>query len=210
MSRYARITLSLIAVWFVVTLAAAALHLYQAAHHRPPLAFGIATLTPLLVFFVWFAVSPGFRTFLRSLDPRTLTLVQSLRLAGFVFLVLATYRILPNFFAQPAGWGDITIGATAPLAALLLAKRSRRASFILWQILGIADLVSALALGTLAGILQPQGVSTNPMTLLPLSLIPTFAVPLFFLFHVICIAQTVRGTAQPAVPNPATPRIAEA
>ena len=30
------------------------------------------------------------------------------------------------------------------------------------------------------------------MTALPLSLIPTFAVPLFFILHVICIAQATR------------------
>jgi hypothetical protein len=201
MSRYARITLALIAAWFALTFAAAALHLYNVAPGRPPLAFGLAALTPILAFAVWFAASPAFRAFARSLSPRTLTLLNSWRLAGFVFLVLATYGILPTLFAHSAGWGDIVIGATAPLAALLLATPSRRGSFILWQLLGMTDLVTALTLGALASILSPNGISTGPMTVLPLSLIPTFAVPLFFLFHVICIDQALRW------PSPVTAQI---
>jgi hypothetical protein len=35
------------------------------------------------------------------------------------------------------------------------------------------------------------------MTVLPLSLIPTFAVPLLFILHVICIAQARRWSEQP-------------
>jgi high-affinity K+ transport system ATPase subunit B len=122
-----------------------------------------------------------------------------LRLEGFVFLVLATYGILPRMFALPAGWGDMTIGATAALAGLKLATPARRAGFILWQALGITDLVVAVTMGTLAQRIDPRGVPTSAMTALPMSMIPTFAVPLFLIFHVICIAQALRwrveGTA---------------
>jgi hypothetical protein len=41
------------------------------------------------------------------------------------------------------------------------------------------------------------------MTVLPLSLIPTFAVPLLFILHFICIAQALRWPT-PQVP-PAAP-----
>jgi hypothetical protein len=95
-------------------------------------------------------------------------------------------------FALPAGWGDIAIGATAPFVALALAVPGRRKSFIFWQILGIADLVNAVALGTLATVLNPHGIGADAMTVLPMSLIPTFAVPLFLILHIICIAQAIR------------------
>jgi len=75
--------------------------------------------------------------------------VQSVRVAGIVFLALGTYKILPAYFALSAGWGDIIIGATAPFAALMLANPAHSRGFIFWQFLGIADLVNALALGTL-------------------------------------------------------------
>ena len=58
-----------------------------------------------------------------------------------------------------------------------------------WQLLGIADLVIAVSVGTTAFLISPQGPSMVPMTVLPLSLIPTFLVPLFAILHVICLAQ---------------------
>jgi hypothetical protein len=189
MSKYAKLSTGLLAAWLVFALLSSALHLYENAPNTPPIAFGLAVLIPIVLFLVWFASSSGFRQFVLSLNPRTLTLVHSMRIAGFVFLVLATYKILPASFALSAGWGDIAIGVTAPLAALWLANPGHRKGFIFWQVLGIADLVNALAMGTLAGVIDPHGISTAAMTVLPMSYIPTFAVPLFLILHFICIAQ---------------------
>jgi hypothetical protein len=195
MSKYAKLSAGLLVAWLVFTLSASALHLFVNAPNKPPAAFGLAVLTPVVVFLVWFASSPGFRQFLLSLSPRALTLVQSVRIAGIVFLALATYKILPAYFALSAGWGDIIVGATAPFAALWLANPAHRKGFIFWQLLGIADLVNALALGTLSGIIDPHGISTAPMTVLPMSYITTFAVPVFLMLHIICIAQARRWPA---------------
>ncbi len=195
MSKYAKLSASLLAGWLVFTLSASTLHLFVATPNQPPAAFGLAVLTPVVVFLVWFASSTGFRQFLLSLNPRALTLVQSVRIVGFVFLVLASYKILPAYFALSAGWGDIIIGATAPFAALALANPAHRKGFIFWQLLGIADLVNALALGTLSGFIDPHGISTAAMTVLPMSYIPTFAVPVFLILHIICIAQARRWPA---------------
>jgi len=192
MSKYAKLSAGLLAAWLVFALFSSALHLYRNAPNAPPIALGLAVLAPIVLFLVWFASSPGFRQFVLSLSPRTLTLVQSMRIAGFVFLVLATYKILPAFFALSAGWGDIVIGATAPFAALQLANPAHRKGFIFWQALGITDLVNALALGTLAGVIDPHGIPTGAMTVLPMSYITTFAVPLFLILHIICIAQARR------------------
>jgi hypothetical protein len=190
--KYRRLTSWLIAAWFVFALSAAALHLFQTPAGAPPLAFGLAALTPILVFVAWFRISPGFRAFVLSLNPRTLTLIHSWRIVGFVFLALYTYGILPGVFALPAGWGDIAIGATAAFVANKLADRAHRTVFIVWQVLGMFDLTLAMALGTITSLISPHGVTAAPMTLLPLSLIPTFGVPLFFILHVICIAQARR------------------
>lgn len=90
------------------------------------------------------------------------------------------------------GWGDIAIGATASFVALKRASPDHRKIFVLWQVLGIADLVTAVTLGKLARVIDPHGIPTNAMTVLPLSLIPTFAVPLLLILHVICIVQAIR------------------
>jgi len=186
---YRRLTGGLIAAWFIFALTASALHLFKTDPQVPPLALGLAVFVPIAIFLLWFAASAGFRKFALSLNPRTLTFVHSWRIAGFTFLALYAAGLLPGVFALPAGWGDIAIGATAPFAAIKLANISRRRSFILWQVLGIFDLVTAVALGTTARWISPNEVATAIMTVLPMSLIPTFAVPLLIILHIICIAQ---------------------
>ena len=195
MSKYAKLSTGLFAAWLVFALLSSALHLYENAPNTPPIALGLAVVTPVALFLIWFVSSPGFRQFVLSLSPRAVTLVQSVRIAGIVFLALGTYKILPEYFALSAGWGDIIIGATAPFAAFWLANPAHRRGFVFWQLLGVADLVNALALGTLAGFIDPHGISTAPMAVLPMSYITTFAVPVFFILHIICIAQARRWPA---------------
>ncbi|MGC2662198.1 MAG: hypothetical protein WA324_29910 [Bryobacteraceae bacterium] len=196
MTNYRKLTSVLIALWFIFALVASALHAFHNEPGQPPIAFGLAVLTPIVVFTLWFASSEPFRQFVLALNPGTLTTVQAWRIAGFVFLVLYTYSLLPAVLALPAGWGDIVIGATAPFVAMKLANRDHRASFILWQVFGILDLVSAVALGATATLINPHAVATDAMTILPLSLIPTFAVPLLLILHVVCIAQARRWKEQ--------------
>jgi hypothetical protein len=186
---YQKLTVGLIGVWFSLSLIASALHLLETDPSGPPLALGLAATLPILLFLAWFATSAGFRQFVLDLNPRTLVLVHTWRLVGFTFLVLASYGILPRLFALPAGWGDIAIGATAPFAAIALMNPRRRNSFLLWQALGILDLVLAVGLGAGAHFIDPAAVPTSAMQVLPLSLIPGFAVPLLLILHLMSIAQ---------------------
>jgi hypothetical protein len=208
-AKYQRLTVVILALWFALALTASALRVFQAGSRYafyPPAPLGLAFIAPIAVLLLWFQASPGFRRFALSLDPRTLTIVQSWRIGGFLFLVLHTHGLLPGVFALPAGWGDIAIGATAWLAAHYLTREAgRRTAFIGWQLLGVADLVMAVSLGVLAspppfGILA-HGVTTDIMTTLPLSLIPTFAVPLLLIFHIVAIAQAARWPARDATPS---------
>ena len=189
MKNYGKLATGLIAVWFLFALSASALHVFENNSNRIGLAVGIAALTPIVVFFLWLAASDSFRRFTLSLNPRILTSAQAWRMVGFTFVLLEARGALPAIFALPAGYGDMAIGATASFVAWKLASPAHRNSFVLWQLLGITDLVIAVSLGTTAGLISPQGPSMAPMTTLPLSLIPTFLVPLFVIFHVICIGQ---------------------
>jgi hypothetical protein len=189
MTKYGKVTVALIAVWFAFVLSASALRLFHNDSNRIGVAVGLAALAPIALFSLWFAASNGFKQFALSLNPRALTYVQSWRIIGLIFVILEARGILPTMFALPAGYGDMAIGATASFVAWKLTNPRNRFSFILWQALGIADLVTAVSLGTTAPLLNPHGISTSAMTVLPLSLIPTFLVPMFLIFHVICIAQ---------------------
>ncbi len=196
MKTYAKLTLTLIAGWFAAALVASAFHVFENNLNQIGIAVAIAATLPILVFCVWYAASETFRQFVLELNPQFLTLAESWRLLGFIFVLLQAHEMLPAVFAWPAGYGDMLIGATATVAAWKLAKPSRRAGFIAWHILGITDLIFAVGLGTTAHLLSPDSVSMGPMTVLPLSLVPTFLVPLFFIFHVICIAQARRWAGQ--------------
>ena len=198
-TNYGRVAAVLIGLWFVTALTMSALHVFARNPDRPPLALLVAVLAPITIFTVWYLRSKPFQQYILSLNPRALTLVHTWRLAGIVFLVLSTYKILPEILALPAGWGDIAIGATALPVAMLLARPEHKTSFIVWQLLGVADLVLAITLGAAARFIDPQGVaeiSTAPMALLPLSLIPTFAVPLLLILHGISIAQARRWRSE--------------
>lgn len=189
MKNYGKLLSGLIAVWFVFALTASVMHLFVNDGNRLGISVAIGALTPIALFFAWFARSPGFRQFLMSLDPAVLTAAQAWRIIGFTFVLLEARRALPSVFALPAGYGDMLVGATAAFVAWKLARPSHRNAFLAWQVLGIADLVLAVSLGTTAGLLRPQDVSMAAMTVLPLSLIPTFLVPLFLMLHTVCIAQ---------------------
>jgi len=189
---YARLAIVIIAVWFVFSLWASAAHVSKQSAAAPPIALGISVAVPLLAFWVWFKASAGFREWALSLDPQALTIVQSWRIAGFAFVALYVYGILPGIFANPAGWGDIFIGLTAPWVALKLTDPRHRSAFIAWNVLGMLDLVTAVALGTTSRLINAGGLAADAMTVQPLSIVPTFLVPLFFIMHIIVIAQARR------------------
>jgi len=190
MNRYAKLVAGLLSGWFVFAVAASALHLFQNSAQRVGLAVAIAAGVPILAFALWLALDANFRRFAVSLSPRTLTALHAPRVvAGAVFVLLGARAALPETFAHSAGYGDIAIGLTAPLVALWLATPRHRSSFIVWQLLGMADLVSAVALGVTAPLLAPNGPTMAAVTVLPLSLIPTYFVPLLMVMHVVAIAH---------------------
>ena len=150
---------------------------------------------PLLLFFAWLWLSHSFRDFVLSLDLRLIAGIQAWRWAGLGFLSLYTYKVLPAFFALPAGLGDMAVGFAAPWMILGLVRRPQFAAspaFIRWNVLGILDLVLAISLGAVSATLStgaPGEISTAPMATLPLLLIPAFLVPLFLMLHTAALMQ---------------------
>ena len=195
-SNYAKLAASLLVLWFAASFLASTKGLLQSSPTAPPLVLLIAVLLPIALFFAWFSASSGFREFALNIDLKALTVVQSWRIVGFGFLALYAYGILPASFALPAGLGDMAIGITAPLIALRFSDSRYRRLFLLWNALGITDLVIAVSMGAASRAVHP---STAPMAVLPLSLIPAFAVPLLTILHLISIAQARRWPAGDAV-----------
>lgn len=134
-----------------------------------------------------------------------LAAAQTPRVLGVVFLIAMATGDLPVVFALPAALGDIAVGAAAPWIALRLARGTHRRAAIWFNVLGIVDLSVAVALGFLAsagGVLDVDP-STQALTELPLSLIPTTVVPLAITMHVVSLRGLSRGNPATAQPGPA-------
>ncbi len=173
----------LVVAWFGVALAAGAAGVFASPPDAPPTAIGLAAAVPPLVVIGLLLTSVRFRDWVRSLDLRSLTLLQTWRVAGLAFLALFAVGELPARFALPAGLGDVLIGLTAPLVAVYLVGGGRwaRRTYVGWTVLGIADLLLAVSLG----VTTPSGM--DPMAELPMSLVPTFGVPLALALHVMSL-----------------------
>src|SRR5215469_6626343 len=109
MSRYAKLTITILLAWFTFALTASAKHLFLNEAQRVGLSVAFAAGTPVIVFALWFALSKGFREFTLSLNPRVITFTQIWRLLGIEFVVLESRSLLPAVFARSAGYGDIFI-----------------------------------------------------------------------------------------------------
>jgi hypothetical protein len=170
-----------------------------------PLFFGFAL--PLLVFFAAYFGWNAFRAFILGADLRLVAAMQAWRWAGMGFLSLYAYGVLPGLFAFPAGLGDMAVGIAAPWIALGLAHHpsfaaSRR--FVIWNIMGIIDLIVAVTMGALCSGFLPGlvgKVTTSPMAQLPLVLIPAYLVPFFIMLHFTALSQA-RQLARSGNPRP--------
>jgi hypothetical protein len=180
------------------------------------------SLTPLIPLFAVTSLtitllavrsSSAFRRVLDAASLPAMIGVQLYRTIGLLFVILLGLGQLPAHFAQPAGWGDIAIGLSAPLVALALARGPAGSVSLAyaWNLVGLADLAVAVGLGTgyLAPLLVPSlGARVPPaaaMGVFPLILVPTFAVPVSVLLHLLSLRK-LRREARPGgrlVPSPA-------
>lgn len=192
-----QLAVAVVVVWFVLALVGSLVGVFD-SEPRPPILLGLAAVVPVALFALVYLESPGFRQFVSSLNLRWLTLAQAWRILGIVFVLDYSRGLLPGVFALPAGWGDFAIGITAPLVAWFWKPPYPKKTFVVWNLLGMTDLVVAVTLGVLAsrssvGLLAGD-VSTRLTGMFPLSLVPTFFVPLLFIFHLISLIRARKGT----------------
>jgi hypothetical protein len=190
----AKITLAwyVLLVWFFLVLGASVSGWFHGPQSQPPVLLGLAVGGPILLGFLLFLASSAFRRFVRSMNPVTITALQSYRVIGIATLVLSSWHQLPALFSMPVGWGDIFIGCTAPLVALALAsgRRSGKVIFLLWSVLGILDLVDGIVLGVAIQVgLLPTAINVSAMFLFGMSLITVYLVPISLLLHFIGLSN---------------------
>lgn len=186
---------TVLGVWLVLVLVLGANGVFARPPGAPPLPIFVGVVAPLVVFLAAWWLSRAFRDFILTFDLRLATGIQAWRFAGFAFLALYAHRVLPGLFAWPAGLGDMAIGITAPWVILALIRRPGFAAsrpFVIWNLLGILDLIVAVGTGALSSGLAvgiAGDVTTEPMARLPLVLVPAYLVPLFIMLHLVALFQ---------------------
>jgi hypothetical protein len=186
--------------WLVASGLLARADVYHQASGQAAPWFGVAVAGTLLGLLAATRIPVVARILAAPDTPARLALPHTLRVVGVTFLLVMAQGRLPAVFALPAGLGDIAAGLAAPFVARRLAQGGGHSRAVWFNLFGILDLVVALSIGFLAGLgpWQPLEVtpSTEPLSLLPLALVPTVAVPLSIALHLVSLAR-LRTAAQP-------------
>jgi hypothetical protein len=126
----------------------------------------------------------------------TLIGLNSLRVLGVLFLILAASGRLSGPFPYFAGIGDIVTGAVAIPLALGIARTGRVPASAVrrWNLFGTLDLFVAVSLGIASSNGSPMqlihaGVGSEAMQHLPFCLVPTVLVPFFLITHGVVAAR---------------------
>lgn len=184
-----------VAAWATLSLILNILGVFATPPDKLPLPLLISVVGPPILFVIAYRFTAKVRTLSLSLDLRLLTAIQAWRVIGAMFLVLMSFGLLPGTFAWPAGIGDLIVGAYAPFVVLAISRRTPgwHKHAVLLNVLGLLDFVGAVGSGVLSGS-SPIGIlrgdiTTDIMLQLPLSMIPTFAVPFWIVIHIISLIK---------------------
>ena len=184
--------------WFAVSIGLAVAGFYRGVLDQPPtVQYGL--LIPIFIGAALIWRSPLVARIIDAVPQPWLVGVQFYRTLGVIFLVLYTAGQIPGLFALPAGSGDVAIGLTAPLVAAYYSRNPDTAgnTVAVWNILGILDLVIAVATGFLTSPSPLQlfafDTPNELIALYPLVLIPVFLVPVSIVIHIASLTKLARS-----------------
>ncbi|MFN2624127.1 MAG: hypothetical protein ABR611_14920 [Chthoniobacterales bacterium] len=178
-----------VAFWFCGALGVSASGILTQV--RPPMpqvliaVLTIASLTAVLSV-------PIFRAWADDIAIRIVIAIHLTRFVGIYFLILAEQGALSPRFARPAGYGDVLV-ATIAVAVILIGPPGngwRRGLYLIWNSLGLVDILLVVGNAARVGLADPQ--SMQPLLRFPLSLLPTFLVPLIITTHIIIFRRLSR------------------
>ncbi len=189
---------AILGAWTGLASGMGAAGLLEYAPEQPVPLLGLLFVTPLLVVGALSAAYPGVRRALLGVPTHVLIGLNSLRLLGAPFLMLAAVGRLSGPFPYSAGLGDVITGAFAIPLAIAVARGGAlpRAAIARWNVFGALDLVAAVGLGLTSANGSPVqifhvGVGSEAMQQLPFCLVPTVLVPFYLVTHAVVAAQLI-------------------
>lgn len=155
-----------------------------------PAVQGILFALSAICLFLYFKAR-SVRVWVDGLHLRALVLLHVTRFVGVYFLILYRRGELPHDFAVPGGWGDIVVATLALLVGVIpMTEGFLRRAIAIWNVIGFIDIVMVVVTAGRLGLQDP--VQMRALTYLPLSLLPTFLVPLIIATHVIIFLRLRR------------------
>jgi hypothetical protein len=190
---------ALAGLWIGLAIALSSTGIY-AVTSTPVPAIGVIAGLPLLAAGLAVLWSARVREALLALPLPLLVGLNTMRIFGALFLLLAAEGRLSGPFPQSAGWGDVIVGLTAiPLTiAIARSPKGNRGALLAWNLFGTLDLVAAVTLGIMSAPgspLQLLGgtVGSTAVTALPWSNIPSLLVPFYLITHGVIFARLARA-----------------
>lgn len=175
-------------VWLVVAIALGASGALQRLRPPGPQVVLLALTGALLI--AW-RLNKTFRAWLDALDLRAIVALHLSRFVGAYFLFLFGKGELPFGFAVPGGWGDIIVATSAGLLLLSWSFVARdRRWLAIWNLAGFIDIIFVVATAAKHALADPASMAA--LLRLPLSLLPTFLVPLIIASHVLIFIRLRR------------------
>jgi hypothetical protein len=182
--------------WFIVALVAGRLELLA----RLPAAVtpGVLVALTVLVLAACFGL-PAVRAWWQALEVRALVLLHVSRFVGGYFLFLYHRGALPYAFAVPGAWGEMIVALLALLVVLVPMRAGfRRHACLIWNTFGSVDILLVVATAARIGFSHPWQL--RALQVLPLSILPTFLVPLLVATHVIIFVRLGRESPETTPP----------
>lgn len=137
------------------------------------------------------ALHRGLRAWLARVNLRGFVAFHLTRFVGIVFLIMYQRGELAGEFAIAAGWGDIVTAAGALALVLFWPNPEARPwVLMLWNAFGLADILTVVITATRIALTTPEGIA--PLLRFPMSLVPTFVVPVVIASHVLIFVRLRR------------------
>jgi hypothetical protein len=182
-------------IWTGLQLALYEIGAFQAPINLEAPLIGVMVATPLVIVGIAAAASERVRATLLALPMPLMIGLNSMRIFGGFFLLLAAAGRLGGPFPYSAGWGDVITSVLAVPLAIAVARGSASPSTTWWwNLFGAVDLVAAITFGTLSSngsVYQIifAGEGSAAVQHMPWLLIPTVLVPFWLIVHGIIFAQ---------------------
>jgi hypothetical protein len=196
-----RATLIILISWLALQSFIGLTGFYTVTDTLPP-RFLLLVLPPLILIAALFSTAKG-RTYLDSLDIRTLTVLHIVRVpVELVLFWLFIHKAVPQLMTFEGRNFDIVSGLTAPVVHYFgfIKKQFNPQVILIWNFICLGLLLNIVANGALSAPFPFQKFAFNQPNIaviyFPFNLLPSCIVPLVLLSHLVTIRQMLKGRSK--------------